>query len=178
MDIDYKKTLQKGRLVFKSYFDERIESVISYSLLAGIIGGLTFALYSIREKSELEKLPIIALFAAIIFFAGYAIYTKLPERKLLRIETGLPKDKAFNTIILLLKSNKYWQTTLATEDYLIASPKSLGFTLGSQVTVLLFDNYILVNILGNYSKGIRWPYVHDYDWIKKKFEAATTDTTS
>jgi len=156
--IDTEKSIATRRLSLnRSTLDkiEQITDTFAWSMLCiAMIFYPTFAYFHVTINNSNDRTVAFVLFPLIILFGLFGLYRKLTEKKLIVIDTSLPRQKNKEYLIEFLKLNGY-QVYRESKDVVIVNvEETLSFNnLWTKTITFVVDDWrIYFTMLKNYPK--------------------------
>ncbi len=176
-EIDYNKTIEHGKLVIVG--DTMLGRILHYLIVAGFTAVLcTLMMLSVWDDGNTPAFRL-TIFGLLIFIAYtvFVIYKKTKEAELTRIDTHISITDNHAFISSFIEKSSKWNIVTDKPGYIIGYMKDL-FRIGlnpPQITVLFFDNYILIHAMGHSSRGLRNPYLFSLKDLIKEIKKEQED---
>ncbi len=93
--IDVKKSILTGSLYFKDSFLNSANVLIIILFFSFLVGVFVFSIYEDMkdQRNSIDYTNLILKIIAVVIFS-YVVFRKLTEKKIFKIKTNLPKEKA------------------------------------------------------------------------------------
>lgn len=156
--IDTEKSIAAGRLSFNRNGLDKVEqitdTIVWSTLCIAIIFYPTLAYFHININSSNGRVVAFVLLPLIILFGLYGLYRKLTEKKLISIDTSLPRNKNKEYLLEFLKLNGYEVFRESKELVIVNVEESLSFNnlWTKTITFIIDDNRIYFTMVKNYPK--------------------------
>jgi hypothetical protein len=156
--IDTEKSIAAGRLYINrsglDKFEQITDTIVWSTLCIAIMFYPTFAYFHVSINSSNDRAVAFMLFPLIILFGLFGLYRKLTEKKLIAIDTSLPRHKNKDFLLEFLKQNGYEVFRESKEIVIVNVEESLSFNnlWTKTITFIIDDRRIYFTMVKNYPK--------------------------
>lgn len=156
--IDTEKSIAAGRLSLNlSRHDKVLEltdTIVWSTICIAIMFYPTLAYFYININSTNDRIVAFVLFPFIILFGLYGFYRKITEKKLISIDTSLPRHRNKQYLLEFLKFNGYEVSSESKDVMIVNFQESLSFNnlWTKTITFIIDDRKIYFTVVKNYLK--------------------------
>lgn len=156
--IETEKSIAAGRLSLSlSKLDKVLEitdTIVWSTLCIAIMFYPSLAYFHVDINSSNDRALAFVLFPLIILFGLFGLYRKLTEKKLIDIDTSLPRHKNKENLLEFLKLNGYEVFRESKEVVIVNVEESLSFNnlWTKTITFIIDDRKIYFTMVKNYPK--------------------------